>query len=180
MTETRFSGPMTPSSLWSRFDLALKIIMAALLFAMMTITTADVIGRYLLNAPVPGGFEIVQYLMAVVVFASLPLTTAADHHLTVSLVGGWLKGRVRRVHRVFVLAFSSLALVTIAWRMAEQAAILARSQQISGFLELPLAPVAWVMSVLAALAAVIVLVKFTGVVLGREPMAAALTPAALD
>jgi TRAP-type C4-dicarboxylate transport system permease small subunit len=154
--------------------------MATLLFAMMIITTVDVVGRYLLNSPIPGGFEIVQYLMAVVVFASLPLTTAADNHLTVSLVGGWLKGRMRRAHRIFVLAISSLALATIAWRMAEQAAILASSQQISGFLQLPLAPVAMIMSALATLAVVVVLVKFAGAVLGREPMTATITPAGLD
>jgi TRAP-type C4-dicarboxylate transport system permease small subunit len=159
---------MTPSKLWTIFEQALKAIMATLLFAMMTITAVDVVGRYLLNAPISGGFEIVQYLMAIVVFASLPLTTAADSHLTVSLVGDQLTGRARRIHRVFVLTLSSIALVVIAWRMAEQAAILARSQQISGFLQLPLAPIAWVMSLLAALAAVVVLVKLVAAALGRE------------
>ena len=167
---------MTPSRLWTIFDQALKTVMATLLFAMMTVTTIDVIGRYLLNAPVPGGFEIVQYLMAVVVFASLPLTTAADNHLSVSLVGDQLKGRARRVHRICVLTVSTVALVVIAWRMAEQAAILGRSQQISGFLQLPLAPIAWVMSVLAALAAVVVLVKLAAAILGREPTMSAATP----
>jgi len=172
---------MTPPRLWTIFDQALKAVMATLLFAMMTITTIDVVGRYLLNAPVPGGFEIVQYLMAVVVFASLPLTTAADKHLSVSLVGSQLKGGVRRVHRVFVLTLSSIALVVIAWRMAEQALILARSQQISGFLQLPLAPIALVMSALAGLAAVIVLVKLVAAMLGREPsIAAAATPPGID
>jgi TRAP-type C4-dicarboxylate transport system permease small subunit len=159
---------MMPSKPWTIFEQALKAIMATLLFAMMTITAVDVVGRYLLNAPIPGGFEIVQYLMAIVVFASLPLTTAADSHLTVSLIGGQLTGRARHIHRVFVLTLSSIALVVIAWRMAEQAAILARSQQISGFLQLPLAPIAWAMSLLAALAAVVVLVKLVAAALGRE------------
>jgi TRAP-type C4-dicarboxylate transport system permease small subunit len=171
---------MTPSRLWSLFDQALKITMATLLFAMMAITTIDVIGRYLLSAPIPGGFEIVQYLMAIVVFASLPLTTAADSHLSVSVIGNYLTGGIRRVHRVFVLAFSSAALIVIAWRTGEQARILARSQQISGFLELPLAPIAWAMSVLAALAAVIVLVKLAAAALGREPAISAAAPPGLD
>jgi TRAP-type C4-dicarboxylate transport system permease small subunit len=166
---------------WNIFDLTLKVVMATLLFAMMTITAVDVIGRYLFSAPVPGGFEIVQYLMAVVVFASLPLTTAAESHLSVSLIGSHLRGRPQRIHRILVLAFSCVALSVIAWRMADQGAILAGSQQISGFLELPLAPVAWVMSVLAALATVIALVKLCAALLGREPAAAALAAApALD
>ena len=66
--------------------------MAVFLFAMMTITAVDVLGRYVFNTPVPGGFEIVQYLMAVVVFASLPLTTAAERHLTVSLLENRFSG----------------------------------------------------------------------------------------
>jgi TRAP-type C4-dicarboxylate transport system permease small subunit len=171
---------MTQVKLWAAFDLTLKIVMATLLFAMMTITTVDVVGRYLLNAPVPGGFEIVQYLMAIVVFASLPLTTAADSHLSVSLVGGHLRGGGKRIHRTFVMALSVTALVVIAWRMADQGQILANSQQVSGFLELPLAPVAYAMCALAWLAAVIALVKFAGAVLGREPVAAAAPAPGLD
>jgi TRAP-type C4-dicarboxylate transport system permease small subunit len=167
---------MTASRLWTALDHALKVVMATLLFAMMAITAVDVVGRYLLSAPVPGGFEIVQYLMAIVVFASLPLTTAADSHLTVSLIGNRLTGEVKRAHRIFVLTFSSAAMLVIAWRMAEQAATLARSQQVSGFLQLPLAPVAWAMSILAALAALIVLAKLAGAALGREPAVLAAAP----
>ena len=159
---------MISSKAWTFLDYALKGVMAALLFAMMVVTAVDVVGRYLLNAPVPGGFEIVQYLMAVVVFASLPLTTAADSHLSVSLIGDRLQGAVRRGHRIAVLLISSIAIVVIAWRMAEQALILHRSQQISGFLQLPLAPIAWVMCALAALAAIVVLGKLIGAVLGRD------------
>jgi TRAP-type C4-dicarboxylate transport system permease small subunit len=154
--------------LWALLDTALKVAMALLLFAMMAITAIDVVGRYLLNAPVPGGYEIVQYLMAIVVFAALPLTTASDRHLSVSLVGDQLGGVPKCIHRVFVLTVSSLALVVIAWRMAEQAMILARSQQISGYLQLPLPPIAWTMSAMAALAALIVLVKLVTAIMGRE------------
>ena len=119
-------------------------IMAVLLFAMMTITAIDVIGRYVFNAPVPGGFEIVQYLMAVVIFASLPLTTAAERHLTVSVFENRFRGTTRHVYRLVMLTISLIALAIIAWRMGVQADVLGRSQQVSGFLQLPLAPIAWV------------------------------------
>ena len=159
---------MTFSGWWRLLDRALKAIMAILMFAMMAIMTVDVVGRYLLNAPVPGGFEIVQYLMAIVVFAALPLTTAADKHLSVSLIANQLQGATKYVHRIFVLAVSAVAVVMIAWRMGEQAAILARSQQVSGFLQWPLAPIAWTMTALASLAALIVLVKLATALIGRE------------
>ncbi|MGE3246161.1 MAG: TRAP transporter small permease, partial [Beijerinckiaceae bacterium] len=87
-------------NLWRQFDFLLKLIMAIVMFAMMVVTTVDVIGRYLFNAPIPGGFEIVQYLMAFIVFAALPLTTASNSHLSVSLLSGKLGPGGLRVHRV--------------------------------------------------------------------------------
>ena len=136
-------------------ELMMNGIMAALLFAMMTITAIDVIGRYAFNTPVPGGFEIVQYLMAVVIFASLPLTTAAERHLTVSIFENRFRGTIRHIYRLVMLAISLIALAIIAWRMGVQANVLDRSQQVSGFLQIPLAPIAWVMTALATLAAVV-------------------------
>ena len=66
------------------------------------------------------------------------------------------------------------ALVFIAWRMGVQASILARSEAASGSLQLPLWPVAMVMSWLAwlaaAVAAVLVLRALAG--LDREAPAA--------
>jgi TRAP-type C4-dicarboxylate transport system permease small subunit len=134
-------------------------IMAVLLFAMMAITAIDVIGRYGFNAPVPGGFEIVQCLMAVVIFASLPLTTAAERHLTVSVFENRFRGTTRHVYRLVMLTISLIALAIIAWRMGVQADVLGRSQQVSGFLQLPLAPIAWAMTALATLAALVAAVK---------------------
>ena len=153
---------------WRLLDFALKVVMALFLFAMMAITFVDVLGRYLFSAPVPGGFEIVQYLMALVVFASLPLTTAADSHLSVSLFAGSARGVAAVVLRIFVRLISTIALGMIAWRMAVQALLLGRSQQISGYLQLPLAPIAWAMAALAALAFIVMLVKLTSAIGGHD------------
>ncbi len=153
---------------WRFLDLGLKSIMAIFLFTMMAITAVDVVGRYLFNAPLSGGYEIVQYLMALVVFAALPVTTAADSHLSVTLIPPRMAGGIGRAHRIVVGLVSMIALVVIAWRMAEQARILGQSQQISGYLQLPLAPIAWTMAALAGLAVIIIVVKFAAAVLGRE------------
>jgi TRAP-type C4-dicarboxylate transport system permease small subunit len=162
-------------------ELAMNGIMAILLFAMMTITAADVIGRYLFNAPVPGGFEIVQYLMAIVIFASLPLTTAAERHLTVSVLENRFRGITRHIYRIVMLLISLIALGVIAWRMGVQAEVLGRSQQVSGFLQLPLAPIAWTMTALAALAALVAAVKLAAVLIGRSAaMNAPSTPGGID
>lgn len=145
------AGGAPPRGVLARIDRwllnTLSYCMALLLFAMMAITTADVIGRYVFSTPVYGGYEIVQYMMAMVMFCSLPITTRHDSHLAVSLVGDTLRGRVARTHRLFVLLFSLAGAIVIAWRMWVQGAILTQSQQISGLLEWPLGPIAYAMSV---------------------------------
>ena len=157
-----------PGRLWFWLDFGLKAIMAIFLFVMMALTAADVIGRYVLNAPISGAFEIVQYLMAIVVFAALPVTTASDSHLSVSLIPTTLGGPIGRAHRIFIRLVSALALLVIAWRMASQAQILAGSQQVSGYLELPLAPIAATMAAFASLAFLIILVRLIATVRGHD------------
>ncbi|MDX5401785.1 MAG: TRAP transporter small permease [Rhodobacterales bacterium] len=154
--------------LWSIVERMLEALMAAFLLAMALITGADVVGRYFLNAPIPGGYEIVQYLMALSVFAALPLATRADGHLTISLFTDRLQGRRKRVHRVVVLLVSSMTLAFLAWRMGEQAAVLARRQMTSGSLGLPLAPIAWTMTALAWLSVVVSVALIIEAVTGRE------------
>lgn len=55
------------------------------LFIMMLLTFADVIGRYGFNASIFGTAEIVQALMAVVIFGGVALVTLDDDHIAVTL-----------------------------------------------------------------------------------------------
>lgn len=160
---------MFVDALWRNFSLVLKLIMAVFMFAMMALTTIDVAGRYLFNTPLEGGFEIVSYLMAFIVFASLPVTTATDSHLSVSLLGGKLRGGGLRVYRVIIQAISAIALIVIALRIAAQGQLLSQSQQVSGYLSFPLAPIAWGMTFFATMAVVVVLIMLVRAIMGLEP-----------
>ncbi len=160
---------MTLAGFWRAMDFCLKFIMAIVMFAMMTVTTVDVTGRYLFNAPIPGGFEIVQYLMAFVVFAALPLTTASNSHLSVSLLENRLTGTPLRIHRVYTIGISAIALLVIAFRIAAQGTLLSESKQVSGYLSIPLAPIAWAMTFFAFVAVAIVLIMLVRALLGLDP-----------
>lgn len=160
---------MTLGKFWQWIDFTLKLIMAVVMFAMMTITAFDVAGRYLFNAPIPGGFEIVQYLMAFVVFAALPLTTASNSHLSVSLVENKLQGAGLRLHRIYTIGFSAMGLLVIAFRIAEQGNLLSESKQVSGYLSLPLAPIAWAMTFFAIMAVIIILIMLVRAIMGLDP-----------
>ncbi len=159
--------------LWVLAERLLEAVMAAFLLAMALITGIDVIGRYVFNAPLSGGYEIVQYLMAVSVFAALPLAARAEGHLTIDLFTGRLTPRARRWHRVVMLAVSALVLAFLAWRMGAQAQVMSSRQMVSGSLGLPLAPVGWTMTALAWLSVAVTLVLFAQALAGRQNTATA-------
>ncbi len=51
-------GAATPPTLYvlDILDKCLMAIIAVVMFAMMAVTFVDVTGRYVINAPIPGGF----------------------------------------------------------------------------------------------------------------------------
>lgn len=142
--------------------------MATFLLAMAVITAIDVVGRYFFSTPLPGGYEIVQYLMALSVFAALPLVTRAEGHLAIGLLTDRLPGRARRFHRLLMLCITTLVLAFLAWRMGVQASQLSRGSVLSGSLGAPLAPVAWAMTVLAWLAVAVSIVLLMQAMTGKQ------------
>ena len=147
---------MKDGRLWSVAEMwlwrALSSVSAITLFAMMTLVVLDVAGRYLFNAPISGSFEITEFLLALLVFAALPVVTREDKHISVSVMENMLGGRVRFVQRLFVLGFGAVGLGLIAWRLWTGGDKLAAGRQVTGYLEWPRAPIAYVASALTAVA----------------------------
>lgn len=95
---------------------AIGAVLVVSLSAMVALTFVDVIGRRLFNTPVFGATDITEHLMALIVFAGLPLLTAKRGHLSIDLLDAWLlRPGFRWWHKVVdVLVAAVLAL--IAWR----------------------------------------------------------------
>ena len=75
-----------PSEAGAWLDRALGAAAAMLLFGLMALTTADVIGRYIFNWPLRGAFEITELLLLTLIFAGLPLASRADEHVTLDFI----------------------------------------------------------------------------------------------
>src|SRR5262249_52678770 len=75
---------------------------AILLFCLMALTTADVVGRYILNWPIRGAFEITELLLLTLIFAGLPLASRADEHVTLDFIDMALGNSGRLLLRRFV------------------------------------------------------------------------------
>lgn len=141
---------------FAQLERLLEIVICLCLLAMTAVTLLDVVGRYLLNSPLAGGYEIAEMLMGLTVFAALPLVSRTEGHLTVSLLTDGLSGTTRRIHRIAMLIVSQVALAFIAWRMGVQSGIVAHSRATTGSLQIPLWPIVWMMSALAWCAASLV------------------------
>jgi TRAP-type C4-dicarboxylate transport system permease small subunit len=148
----------------------LSTFAALVLAGVMMITVVDVFGRYLVNAPLPGSSELTEILMAVLVYAGLPIVSHRQAHITVDLLDAVTPRFLVPVRRVFVGLVSVSVMAVVSWR------IWAYAEQLSGwgvteYLHLPLAPFAYFMSVLAGLAAAVELRRLV------RPRAEAAAPA---
>lgn len=135
----------------------LGVLVAILLFVMMTLTFVDVIGRYFFNSPVKGSYELTEVLLAVSVFAALPLTTLRREHVTVSLVDRLFRGVGRVIQQLLIGVVSVVLLAGMAWRLGLLSQTLAEYDDRTLFLQIPLAWVGYFMTAMTALTALVAL-----------------------
>lgn len=94
---------------------AVSLLLVLMLSAMVALTFTDVVGRRLFNTPVFGANDITEHLMAVIIFAGLPLLTARRGHLSIDLFDHWLlQPRWRLWHKAVDLLIAAV-LGLIAW-----------------------------------------------------------------
>ncbi len=133
----------------------LHLLVATCAFLMMALIFVDVLARYALNAPLAGAFEIIQMLLAMLVFLSLPLVVWANANISVGLFVGWFKGGSAFVLKTCVMLTSIAALILLATMLWRQFGSLQQSQQETGYLQLPIYPLALLMTILVLLSAII-------------------------
>lgn len=121
--------------------------MAAMaLFSIMWLTVIDVIGRKFFSNSVPGGLELTEMLMVVVIFAALPLVSWRSEHVVFdtldALIPDWLRNlQAKVIHLICAGTFAFLGrlMVMRAERFAEYG-------DTTVHLGMAIAPVAWLMA----------------------------------
>ena len=152
-------GAATPPTLYilNILDKCLMMIIAVVMFSMMAVTFIDVTGRYVFNAPIPGGFELIQFLMPLAMFGALPVITRLEEHIVISVLEGVLGSRGVWIQRFLVLIGCAVVNTGISYVMWLQGVEFTESQQMSGFLEWSFAPPAFIISGLSAVTVVIII-----------------------
>jgi TRAP-type C4-dicarboxylate transport system permease small subunit len=137
---------------------ALGLIAAVVLFAIMLLTCADVIGRYFFHQPIFGAFEITETLLAALIFAGLPLVTLRNEHVTVDVLDPITPESLFRLQHVVACMLGFLSTAYLAWRLWIRALNMDAAGETTGQLKYKLAYLTYSMSILMALTAVALLV----------------------
>jgi TRAP-type C4-dicarboxylate transport system permease small subunit len=123
---------------------------AAILFAMMLMTTADVGGRYLFGMPIAGVFEVTEFMMVCVVFLALGYTQSGKGHIEVDLFVGRLPEPLQRAVSLANSLVTFVVMALVAWMSFERAFEVMRLNETSGTLSIPVYPFLFVVSLGAA------------------------------
>jgi TRAP-type C4-dicarboxylate transport system permease small subunit len=129
-------------------DVVLAFVAGSLLFAMMSLTFVDVVLRYFFNAPIKGGFEVTEMMMAVLIFAGLPLVSRKNEHVTIDAFDRFIPGGIRRILHVVIHLVCAAALAGLAWLLYVKAGNFAEIGDVTQTLKFPIAPFVYLMAVL--------------------------------
>ena len=165
-SETQNPAPLTR---WeSMLDQFLGFLAATVLMLLMIVTFIDVTGRYLFLAPLPGAFEMTEIMMAMLIFAGLPLVSRANQHVTVNLIIGLFSPKIRHFQRLITQIIMTLVFGVMAWRMWIKAVEMLVQGDETAYLLIPIAPVAFFMTILLGVSSLIVAIQFTRIIRGKE------------
>ena len=126
---------------------ALVVFASIVLFVIMWLTVVDVVLRYN-NISITGLFEVIEVLMGILVFAGVPIITAKDGHVAVTILDTFVGRRLRLVQKISVNVICVTVLSTFAWLLWVKADGLAGYNDVTLFARIPLAPVCYFMSVM--------------------------------
>ena len=144
------------------FKISNKLLLTFCVLALsilVIITVVDVFGRYVLGLPLPGTSEITEILLAILIYIGLPYICRDEGHVTVSIISNSLKYSLARIHSVIINAICFIILLIISKQLYDHGINLYSYNDMTTFLEIPKAPIAFLMSFLTFLASIMTLLN---------------------
>lgn len=102
-------------SAFGRLLHACGLIAGILTFAVMCLVVANVLLRYLFNAPIAGTLELTEGALPLIIFLSLALTQYQGGHIKVVLLTQRLPARAQRILGVLALLAGAVLFAWAAW-----------------------------------------------------------------
>jgi TRAP-type C4-dicarboxylate transport system permease small subunit len=141
-----------PASIFNLFS-------ALFLVTILVLTTVDVFGRYILNAPVRGKTELTRVLMSIMIALALPATVLRGHSIVVDLLDSRFSPRFALARDLIVNLLCAGSLFTLAYWVRFLGLRQQRWGNVTDFLGIPLYPVTFFIALMVALAGVMFLLR---------------------
>ena len=133
---------------------------ASVLVMMMLLITMDVFLRYSFNRPLKGSFELVEFMMAVVICLGMAYTGVQKGHVAVELVVSRFSPRVQALIDSFNWLVSMGLFLLISWKAVAQARVVGLSGLASSVLHVPVFPFLLVLAFGSGFLCLVFLVNF--------------------
>jgi TRAP-type C4-dicarboxylate transport system permease small subunit len=113
---------------------------AGCMLGLVFLIVTDVGLRYLFNRPIVSSYELIMFMMVIVVFSALSYTATVDGHVTVDIVVSRLPKRVQGFLRVLTTLLSGGLFAIMAQQNIVRAKALRLEGLISQILHIPVYP----------------------------------------
>jgi len=133
---------------------------AAALVGMMLLTCADVVMRRSFNHPIPGTYEIVGLLGALLISFALAYTTAQKGHIAVEFLVQRLSKKIQRVIDAVNQLLGIMLFVIVAWQSVLYAMDLKESGEVSMTVQMPIHPFVFGIAIGCALVSLVLALDF--------------------
>jgi len=137
------------------------------LVAMMVLTLADVVLRAF-GRPIPGTYELVGILGAIIIGFSIPYTTMSKGHVIMDFLTGSLSGPARTVLHVFTRALAIAFFIIAGWNLCLLGHGYSRAGEVTLTLKLPLYPIFFVVAFCCFVECLMLVVELTPSEQGSE------------
>jgi TRAP-type transport system small permease protein len=127
---------------------------AIALFAMMTLTFCDVIGRKFVGSSIPGVVEVSELLMLAVIFIGLPLCSLKSEHVVFDLLDKFLPKFLSLYQHLIAQVASAILLAGAAFLVWNRAQRTLEQGDITAQLMIPMGPFYFAAAVLLAITAI--------------------------
>jgi TRAP-type C4-dicarboxylate transport system permease small subunit len=172
-TEKAAETAASPTPLIARISFWFARAGAVVLAIMLLLTFADVIGREVLKRPIVANIEMTELLMGLVVYLGVSLTTRVRGHVRVDILLNVMPRRARAVADSVTLLLCALFVAAMAWRLYDRAVVKFVKGDETDLWKIPTWPVAGIMTLCAALMAVLLFVQWVQAtrhaITGRAP-----------
>ena len=151
-----------------RCERVVTLLSVAAAFTMMVLTTADAVGRYVLNRPILVAYEVTtNYLMVAAVFLAMPYAYRQGANIRVTFVVERLGGRTRLIIDHVVQLLSLLYCLALVVATFQQGHHMMSTRTMFTTVELPVWPGHLAVTVGLLLTAVMMLFDLTEIRRGR-------------